>query len=75
MLNSENPYLQNTEQIQAYARLCETNSTIDPALYEKYDVKRGLREKNGTGVMAGLTEIGEVHGYTLIDHEIGRAHV
>lgn len=69
MLNSENPYLQNTEQIQAYARLCETNSTIDPALYEKYDVKRGLREKNGTGVMAGLTEIGEVHGYTLIDHE------
>ncbi len=69
MLNSENPYLQNTEQIQAYARLCAENSTIDPALYEKYDVKRGLRERNGTGVMAGLTEIGEVHGYTMVDRE------
>ena len=67
--SKENPYLINTPQIQEYARLCEDNSTIDPALYEKYNVKRGLREKNGTGVMAGLTEIGEVCGYSIEDQE------
>ena len=32
-----------------------------------YDVKRGLRNKNGTGVLVGLTEIGSVHGYTVED--------
>lgn len=67
--SKENPYLVNTPQIQEYAKLCESNSTIDPALYEKYNVKRGLREKNGTGVMAGLTEIGEVCGYRIEDQE------
>ena len=67
--SKENPYLINTPQIQEYAKLCEDNSTIDPSLYEKYNVKRGLREKNGTGVMAGLTEIGEVCGYSIEDQE------
>lgn len=46
--------------------LCEkakTCSTIDPSLYGKYDVKRGLRDITGKGVLAGLTEIGEVEAY------------
>lgn len=38
---------------------------IEPALYEKYNVKRGLRNKDGTGVLAGLTKIGEVRGYMI----------
>ena len=40
---------------------------IEPELYEKYDVKRGLRDKNGKGVMCGLTEISEVTGWENID--------
>lgn len=36
---------------------------IDNELFEKFDVKRGLRNKDGTGVLVGLTNIGEVLGY------------
>ncbi len=38
-------------------------------LYETYSVKRGLRNQDGTGVMAGLTSIGDVHGYVIEDGE------
>lgn len=38
---------------------------IEPTLYEKYNVKRGLRNKDGTGVLVGLTKIGEVRGYMI----------
>ena len=38
---------------------------IDEELYTKYNVKRGLRNKNGTGVVVGLTKIGDVRGYTV----------
>lgn len=47
--------------------LAEQNDPIDPALYEKYDVKRGLRNANGTGVLVGLTSIGDVVGYEVKD--------
>lgn len=39
--------------------------SLDGALYEKYNVKRGLRNKDGTGVLVGLTAIGDVHGYVI----------
>ena len=42
---------------------------IDPALYAKYGVKRGLRNDNGSGVLVGLTTIGNVHGYILDEGE------
>ena len=42
---------------------------IDPALYRKYGVKRGLRNDNGTGVLVGLTTIGNVHGYVMDEGE------
>ena len=42
---------------------------IDPALYRKYGVKRGLRNDNGTGVLVGLTTIGNVHGYVVSEGE------
>nr|MBP3281964.1 citrate/2-methylcitrate synthase [Treponema sp.] len=47
--------------------LAERNDPIDPALYGKYDVKRGLRNANGTGVLVGLTSIGDVVGYEIQD--------
>ena len=47
--------------------LAERNDPIDTSLYEKYDVKRGLRNANGTGVLVGLTSIGDVVGYEVKD--------
>jgi len=45
------------------------NNTIDPKYYERYSVKRGLRNADGTGVMAGLTNICNVHGYVVNEGE------
>ena len=39
------------------------NYTIESDLYEHFNVKRGLRNSDGTGVLVGLTSIGEVRGY------------
>lgn len=40
---------------------------IAPELYEQYNVKRGLRNNDGTGVLVGLTEVGNVHSYIMED--------
>ncbi|MBP5697891.1 MAG: citrate/2-methylcitrate synthase [Treponema sp.] len=45
--------------------LAQNNDPIDPSLYQKYDVKRGLRYADGRGVLVGLTRIGDVVGYRL----------
>jgi citrate synthase len=42
---------------------------IEPSLYEKYSVKRGLRNADGTGVVAGITNICNVHGYVIDEGE------
>jgi citrate synthase len=49
------------------AKLAETNDYIDPELYTKFDVKRGLRDADGKGVLVGLTRIGNVYGYDVVD--------
>ena len=56
-----------TPQIRSLTELCLKNSAIDPSLYKKYDVKRGLRDISGRGVLTGLTEIGEVRSYIVKD--------
>ncbi|MCD7784880.1 MAG: citrate synthase [Oscillospiraceae bacterium] len=45
------------------------NNRIDPKYYNRYDVKRGLRNADGTGVLAGLTNICNVHGYVMNEGE------
>jgi citrate synthase len=45
--------------------LAEQNNTITPDNYSKYNVKRGLRNADGSGVLVGLTTIGDVHGYII----------
>ena len=47
----------------------QKHNQIDPAFYERYRVKRGLRNADGTGVMAGITQIGNVQGYYIQDGE------
>ncbi len=43
---------------------------IDNALYDKYAVKRGLRNSNGTGVLVGLTKVSDVKGYDMVDGKV-----
>ena len=49
---------------------CEQVNYINPELFTKYSVKRGLRDLDGRGVLVGLTDIGEVHSYMIDDGEI-----
>ena len=51
------------------SELVQRSSFIDPELYIKYEVKRGLRDIEGRGVLAGLTRIGEVHSYIIDESE------
>ena len=51
---------EDKEQISSLAKLAYKSTVIDSAYYEKYDVKRGLRDINGAGVLAGLTEISDI---------------
>lgn len=46
---------------------CMSSSQIDLSLYQEYDVKRGLRDSTGKGVLTGLTEISDVTGYDVVD--------
>ncbi len=53
-----------------FERLCamaKNSSIVDSSLYVQYNVKRGLRDISGAGVLAGLTQIGEVQGQTVIE--------
>ena len=68
--NLFNSYSEITPEIKKLAAICEDNNNIDPELYSKYDVKRGLRDLNGKGVLTGLTEIAEVKSYTIDDGEM-----
>ena len=56
----DNEFSRITPEIQELSDLSSRHFTIDPSLYAKYDVKRGLRDINGKGVLVGLTEISEV---------------
>lgn len=49
---------------------CNDSGTIDQNLYVTYDVKRGLRDSNGKGVLTGLTEISDVSGFAVQDGEL-----
>lgn len=64
-----NSYTDITPEIMELAGKCVRESAIDPELYTTYDVKRGLRDINGKGVLAGLTEISEMYGYEMINGE------
>ncbi|MDY2727227.1 MAG: citrate/2-methylcitrate synthase, partial [Anaerostipes faecalis] len=63
-----NKFSEVTPEIRQLAEKC--NKKIDGELFEKYDVKRGLRKQNGEGVLAGLTNISMIQSYTMVDREI-----
>lgn len=67
---ASNPnYNDVTPYLQTLAAVTRSNSCINPNDYSKYHVKRGLRDINGQGVMAGLTEISEVLATKMVNGE------
>ncbi len=56
-----------SNEVFELAEKCVKNNGINPELYNKYEVKRGLRDLNGKGVLTGLTEISEIHSYEVIN--------
>jgi len=63
-------YSKITEEIYSLADKCVENSNIDTDLYAKYQVKRGLRDIDGRGVLTGLTEISTINSSKMIDGEL-----
>lgn len=55
------------DRIKQLAQVCEANGSIDKDLYTKFDVKRGLRDLNGAGVLTGLTDICEIRQNKIVD--------
>ena len=64
--NAANLIVKYSHKISELAKI-EQADKIVPELYDKYDVKRGLRDKNGKGVLCGLTEISEVTSWDVKD--------
>lgn len=64
-MKNQSKFSEITPDILALSDLCVRNGGIDPSLYTKYDVKRGLRDINGRGVLTGLTEISEVNSFEM----------
>ncbi|MBR4138379.1 MAG: citrate/2-methylcitrate synthase [Lachnospiraceae bacterium] len=65
-----NSYSEITPELLALSKLSKEHGQIDPALYTKYEVKRGLRDLNGKGVLAGLTDISEITSYIIEDSDM-----
>ena len=55
------------DNLSQWSDICLSDERIDLELYEKYDVKRGLRDKNGNGVVAGLTKVSKIEANKVVD--------
>ena len=60
---AKNFYSKYAQDLSELAKMASKNDIINPKLYEKCDVKRGLRDVNGNGVVCGLTEISEIQAF------------
>ena len=69
--NRENAYCEITPAILALKEQWEKKNFIDPRLYKEYNVKRGLRDEDGRGVLTGLTRVAEIQSYNVTDDSQG----
>ena len=67
--NRENAYCEITPAILSLKEQWEKKNYIDPKLYKEYNVKRGLRNEDGRGVLTGLTRVAEIQSYTVAEDE------
>ncbi len=65
--NRENSYCEITPAIMALKEQWEKKNYIDPKLYKEYNVKRGLRDEDGRGVLTGLTRVAEIQSYDVTE--------
>ena len=65
-----NNFSQITDDIKGLSELCLENLRIDTDLFTKYEVKRGLRDINGKGVLAGLTDVSKIQSYIVDDNDM-----
>ncbi len=54
-------------QLNEYAALCRNADQLEPGMFEQYEVQRGLRDKNGNGVVTGLTNISRIESFKMVD--------
>ena len=66
-MDAQNTFSEITPEIIRLAGMSEQAGIIDTDLFTKYDVKRGLRDLNGKGVLAGLTNISDVRASKIVD--------
>lgn len=59
----------NGDRLQKLTEEIKSNNNFDEEYYKRFDIKRGLRNADGTGVLAGLTRISNVHGYIIDEYE------
>lgn len=59
----------NKINIESLASRLQVESALDESIYSRFDVKRGLRNADGTGVLAGVTRVSNVHGYIINEYE------
>lgn len=57
----------NEGYLNDYAALCREADRVEPQLFDKYEVQRGLRDKNGNGVVTGLTNISRIDSFQMVD--------
>lgn len=69
-MDQPNVYSQITPEIIRLSEMSKNSGLIDSELFVKYDVKRGLRDLNGKGVLAGLTHISDVRATKVVDGKI-----
>ena len=67
--NRENAYCEITPAILSLKEQWEKKNYIDPRLYKEYNVKRGLRDEDGRGVLTGLTRVAEIQSYNVTEGE------
>ena len=67
--NRENEYCEITPALMALKEQWEKKNYIDPKLYKEYNVKRGLRDEDGRGVLTGLTRVAEIQSYQVTADE------
>lgn len=53
--------------LNEYAQLCREADHLEPEMFDKYEVQRGLRDKNGNGVVTGLTNISHIESFKMVD--------
>ncbi len=73
--NNGNTYCEITPAIMALKEQWEKESYIDPKLYKEYNVKRGLRDEDGRGVLTGLTRVAEIQSYDVEEGKPTGEHI